>query len=106
MTAGLEHHGFKWCHPDVLQAKVGDVVEDIIAYSERVKATLLVVGSMALAGQGSVTTVGSVTLSLARETALPVLVVKVTKDDAAITNPVCFGGGGRGLNCICSTIQL
>lgn len=53
------------------------IVEDICAYAESQNAVLLITGSMSLAAPQGSSVVGSVALSVARESAVPVIVVKV-----------------------------
>lgn len=63
--------------PHKSQVKRQSIVEDIAAYTESVRAVLLVVGSMSLAAPQGSSVVGSVALSLARDFTRPILVVKV-----------------------------
>ncbi|GIL68018.1 hypothetical protein Vafri_21342 [Volvox africanus] len=60
----------------IVQVKRQSIVEDIAAYAESVRATLLVTGSMSLAAAQGSSVVGSVALSLARDCNRPMLVVK------------------------------
>ncbi|EFJ47027.1 hypothetical protein VOLCADRAFT_117970 [Volvox carteri f. nagariensis] len=60
----------------VVQVKRQSIVEDIAAYAELVRASLLVTGSMSLAAAQGSSVVGSVALSLARDCNRPILVVK------------------------------
>ncbi|KAG2428733.1 hypothetical protein HXX76_011436 [Chlamydomonas incerta] len=62
----------------VVQVKRKSIVEDICAYAESQRAVLLITGSMSLAAPQGSSVVGSVALSVARESAVPVMVVKPT----------------------------
>ncbi|KAG2449635.1 hypothetical protein HYH02_005168 [Chlamydomonas schloesseri] len=62
----------------VVQVKRRSIVEDICAYAESERAVLLITGSMSLAAPQGSSVVGSVALSVARESAVPVMVVKPT----------------------------
>eukprot|EP00198_Chlamydomonas_reinhardtii_P009163 XP_001698500.1 predicted protein [Chlamydomonas reinhardtii] len=62
----------------IVQVKRKSIVEDICAYAESQNAVLLITGSMSLAAPQGSSVVGSVALSVARESAVPVIVVKPT----------------------------